>query len=107
MGEYKDRLYSHQMGQAVSGFHIVVKHKESTAKGDGAAVKGNAVQGRGHSVLADAKVENAAGVIGCLKIATLVDKSVIRAGQIRRSAKKEGNFFGDDIKNFARSLTGC
>ncbi len=53
-------------------------------------MQGHAVQGRGHAVLPDAEMEDAAQVVVGLEVAALVDQGVVGAGQVGRAAVEEG-----------------
>src|SRR5262245_59319967 len=84
--EHEQHLYMRQRGEADGGAHVIGKCLERSAERDDAAVKGHAVHGRTHRVLADAEMDIAVRGAVSLKIGRRFYVSVIRRRQVRRAA---------------------
>ena len=99
----------HQRGQTHGVAHVVGEHQEGAAVDAGVAVQCDAVHGRGHGVLADTEVDRSAvRVRARQRVARreerrrLVDRGVVRAGEVGGAAPQ----LGDDLAERLEHLAG-
>ena len=81
-----DHALAHQRGEPDRRAAVVGEHQERAGVGDDAAMQRHAVHRRRHAVLADAVMDEGAGIVGSRHRLHGLGARVVRAGEVGRAA---------------------
>ena len=106
VGKDVDDLLLHQRAETQGRAQIVGENQERGCVWNGAAVDGDAVGDRAHSVLADAKVQVAAIEVAGADVSLAVENGQGGRGQVGGAADEVGNGVGDGVHHLPGRLPG-